>query len=144
MIDDDIESVVRKMIEQFTETFGTFPEGNVTIRSWTGSFVNEPLESEIKPKGDEPIVEKIDLGDSVIFLIQGHFDTSVEPVVKVDGENITVKLDNETQSMNLEPGFLIDLEKSNISNRNGVIEIVVFRAENQEESRGYLKLDKRE
>jgi hypothetical protein len=62
----------------------------------------------------------------------------------VDGENITVKLDNETQSMNLEPGFLIDLEKSNISNRNGVIEIVVFRAENQEESRGYLKLDKRE
>jgi hypothetical protein len=64
--------------------------------------------------------------------------------VKVDGENITVKLDNETQSMNLEPGFLIDLEKSNISNRNGVIEIVVFRAENQEESRGYLKLDKRE
>jgi hypothetical protein len=64
--------------------------------------------------------------------------------VKVNGENITVKLDNETQSMNLEPGFLIDLEKSNISNRNGVIEIVVFRAENQEENRGYLKLDKRE
>ncbi len=140
MIDDDFESVVRRMLEQFMETFDAFPEGNVTIRSWTGSFGNEPLEPEIEPKSDEPIVEKIDLGDSVIFLIQGHFDPSVEPKVKVDGENITVKLGHETQDINLEPGFPIDLEKSNISYRNGVLEIVAIRAENHDESDGYLKI----
>jgi len=140
MIDDDFESVVRRMIEQFMETFDTFPEGNVTIRSWTGSFANEPLASEIEPKSDEPIIEKIDLGDSVIFLIQGHFDNSVEPVVKVDGENLRIKLGFETQDITLQPGFPIDLEKSDISFRNGVLEIVAIRAENHDESDGYLKI----
>ena len=140
MIDDDFESVVRRMLEQFMETFGTFPEGDVTIRSWTGSFSSEPHEPEIEPKNDEPIVEKIDLGDSVIFLIQGHFDTSAEPVVKVDGENITVKFGLGTQDINIQPGFPIDLEKSNISYRNGVLEIVAIRAENHDESDGYLKI----
>ena len=58
----------------------------------------------------------------------------------MDGESITVKLGHEMHDINLEIGFPIDLEKSNISYRNGVLEIVAFRAENHDESDGYLKI----
>ena len=81
MIDDDFESVFRKMIEQVREAFESMPEGSGSYRSWSGSFVNEPLEKNIERK-NEPFVEKIDLGDSVLFIIEGQFDTANEPEVK--------------------------------------------------------------
>ncbi len=141
MIEDDFESVLRKMLEQFMEAFDTFSEGNGTIKSWTGSFVNEPLESTIEPMNNEPNVEKIDLGDSILFLIQGHFDSAVEPRVKVEGQNIIVTFGSETKDIQVESGFPIDLEKSNVSYRNGVIEITAVKAENYNESEGYLKIE---
>ncbi|MGY5864786.1 MAG: hypothetical protein RTV41_09290 [Candidatus Thorarchaeota archaeon] len=139
MIDDDFESVFRKMMEQFREAFGSLPEGSGTFRSWSGSFVNEPFEQNIEQHEDEQQVEKIDLGDSVLFLIQGHFDS--EPEVKVEGDQITVKLGIGIPFIGLEPGFPVDLEKSNASYRNGVIEINVVKAESHQESDGYLKIE---
>jgi HSP20 family molecular chaperone IbpA len=44
-------------------------------------------------------------------------------------------------NITLEPGFPIDLEKSNASYRNGVIEITAVKAENHHESDGYLKVE---
>ncbi len=123
------------------EAFGVFPEGNGTIRLYTGSFVNEPLETEIEPKSDESFVEEIDLGDSVLFLIQGHIDNTVEPIVKVDVQKITVTLGLDKPNITLEPGFPVDLEKSNASYRNGVVEIHAVKAEKHHESDGYLKIE---
>ncbi|MBY8997086.1 MAG: hypothetical protein KGD60_05095 [Candidatus Thorarchaeota archaeon] len=130
MIDDDFESVFRKMIEQLMESFGGLPEGNITIRSWNGSIVNEPLDRKIEPKSDEPLVEKIDLGESVLILIEGQNDVE-NPSVEVSGSTIVVQLGPAKKEINIEVGFQIDLEKSNVSHRNGVIEITATKNDNE-------------
>jgi len=126
MIDDDFESVFRKMIEQFMEAFGGMPEGNMTIRSWNGSIVNEPLDAQIESDRIEPLVEKIDLGDSVLILIEGPTDTET-PIVKVSGSSIIVQFGAESKEINVDVGFQIDFEKSNVSHRNGVLEITAVK-----------------
>lgn len=140
MIDDDFESVVRKFLEQFMESFGGMPEGSFSIRSWEDSTVNGPLEQNIERQNDEPQVEKIDLGDSVLFLIQRQFDSNFEPEVKVDGEEITVKTDSGKDII-LQPGFIVDREKSTVSYRNGVIEITVVKTDNPITSEGHLRIE---
>ena len=142
MIDDDFESVFRRMIEQFMEAFGGIPEGNMTIRSWNGSMVNEPLDSQVEPKVNEPQVEKIDLGDSTLILIEGPND-SLNPSVKVTGSSIVVQIDPESKEIKIDVGFQIDLEKSNVSHRNGVIEISVVKIESEGSSGndGFLKIE---
>ena len=142
MIDDDFESVFRRMIEQFMEAFGGIPEGNMTIRSWNGSMVNEPLDTQVEPTANEPQVEKIDLGDSTLILIEGQND-SVNPSVKVTGSSIIVQLGPESKEIKIDVGFQIDLEKSNVSHRNGVIEISVVKIESEGSSGndGFLKIE---
>ena len=142
MIDDDFETVFRKMIEQFMEAFGGMPEGSMTIRSWDGSIVNEPLEQRIEPNRDEPVVEKIDLEDSVLILIEVPNDTE-DPSVKVVGTNVVVQLGPERKELAVDAGFQIDLEKSNVSHRNGVIEITAVKAESEDShgSDGFLKIE---
>jgi hypothetical protein len=139
MIDDDFESVFRRMIEQFMEAFGDMPEGSFSIRSWNGSTVNGPLETEIGSKKNEPEVEKIDLGERFLFLIQGNFES--EPTVKVDGSRITVQIEDEREDLILETDFPIDLEKSNVSYRNGVIEITAVKTDDKNLSEGYLRIE---
>ena len=142
MIDDDFESVFRRMIEQFMEAFGGIPEGNMTIRSWNGSMVNEPLDTQVEPTVNEPQVEKIDLGDSTLILIEGQND-SVNPSVKVTGSSIIVQLGPESKEIKIDVGFQIDLEKSNVSHRNGVIEISVVKIESEGNNGndGFLKIE---
>jgi HSP20 family molecular chaperone IbpA len=127
------------MMEQFMDAFGDMPQGSFSIRSWNGSTVNGPLETEIEPKTNEPEVEKIDLGDSVLFLIQGNFE--IEPKVSVEGSKITVQLESEREDITLETEFQIDLEKSNVSYRNGVIEITAVKTDDQNKSEGYLRIE---
>jgi HSP20 family molecular chaperone IbpA len=127
------------MIEQFMEAFGDMPEGSFSIRSWNGSTVTRPLETEIEPMTNEPEVEKIDLGDSVLLLIQEEFE--IEPKVRVEGSIITVQTGTEREDITLEIEFPIDLEKSNVSYRNGVLEITAVRAETESEREGYLKIE---
>ncbi len=142
MIDDDFETVFRKMMEQFMEAFGGMPEGSMTIRSWDGSIVNEPLEKRVEPNTDDPLVEKIDLGDSVLVLIEEPNDTE-NPSVKVSGSRIVVQLNPEGKEIDVDVGFQIDLEKSNVSHRNGVIEISAVRTESEDTSGsdGFLKIE---
>ncbi|MFW9788703.1 MAG: hypothetical protein ACFFE2_06635 [Candidatus Thorarchaeota archaeon] len=140
MIDDDFESVFRKMIEQFMEAFGG--EGNFTIRSWNDSLVNGPLETRVTPKSDEPLVEKIDLGNSVLIVVEWQDEIEV-PAVKVSGSSIKVQYGTEAKELIIEVGFKIDLSKSNVSHRNGVTEItaVKIESENSGSSDGYLKIE---
>ena len=142
MIDDDFESVFRRMIEQFMEAFGGIPEGDMTFRSWNGSIVNEPLDKHVEPKSDEPLVEKIDLGDSVLILIEGQNDFE-NPSVKVSGSTVVVQVGPERKMINVEVGFPIDLEKSNVSHRNGVIEISAIKndSEGAASNDGFLKIE---
>jgi hypothetical protein len=142
MIDDDIESVFRKMIEQFMEAFGGIPEGNMTFRSWNGSMVNEPLDEYVEPNRNEPIVEKIDLGNSALILIDGP-DEIDNLSVKATGTTIVVQLSPEIKEITIETGFPIDLEKSIVSHRNGVIEISAVKIENETTSGtdGFLKIE---
>ncbi|MHA2396719.1 MAG: hypothetical protein ACXAC0_08445 [Candidatus Thorarchaeota archaeon] len=142
MIDDDFESVFRRMIEQFMEAFGGMPEGNMTVRSWNGSMVNEPLDTQVEPKVNEPLVEKIDLEGSVLILIEG-LNVLENPSVKVSGTNIFVQLGPESKEINVAVGFQIDLEKSYVSHRNGVMEISVVRTEDEDASSndGFLRIE---
>ena len=142
MIDDDFETVFRKMMEQFMEAFGGMPEGSMTFRSWNGSIVNEPLDKKVEPTSDEPLVEKIDLGDSVLILIEGQ-NNFENPSVKVAGSTIVVQSGSESTEINIEVGFPIDLEKSNVSHRNGVIEISAVKNDSEDtgENDGFLKIE---
>ncbi len=142
MIDDDFETVFRKMIEQFMEAFGGMSEGSMTFRSWNGSMVNEPLDSQVEPKMNEPIVEMIDLGESVLILIEDPND-SENPSVKVTGSTIVVQYGPDRKDINVDVGFQIDLEKSNVSHRNGVIEISAVKTESEDTSGndGFLKIE---
>jgi len=142
MIDDDFESVFRKMIEQFMEAFGGMPEGNMTIRSWNGSIVNEPIETQIETESDQPLVEKIDLGDSVLILIewQNNYET---PTVRVSGSTVIIQLGPESEEINIDVGFHVDQDKSNVSHRNGVLEISVAKTdgEDTDSNDGFLKIE---
>ena len=142
MIDDDFETVFRKMMEQFMEAFGGMPEGSMTFRSWNGSIVNEPLDEKVEPTSDEPFVETIDLGDSVLILIEGQ-NNFENPSVKVAGSTIVVQSGPESTEINIEVGFPIDLEKSNVSHRNGVIEISAVKNDSEDtgENDGFLKIE---
>ena len=142
MIDDDFETVFRKMIEQFMEAFGGMPEGSMTFRSWNGSMVNEPLDSQIEPKMKEPIVEMIDFGESVLILIEDP-DDSENPSVKVTGSTIVAKLGPDRKDISVDVGFQIDLEKSNVSHRNGVMEISAAKTESEDTNGndGFLKIE---
>ncbi|MFX1561573.1 MAG: hypothetical protein ACFFBL_13370 [Promethearchaeota archaeon] len=142
MIDDDFESVFRKMIEQFMEAFGGLPEGSMTFRSWNGSIVNEPLETQVEPQSNEPSVEKIDLGDSAIILVEWLNDHET-PTVKVSGSMVTIQLGPEKEEINVDVGFHVDRERSNVSHRNGVLEISVVKTdvEDTSDNDGFLKIE---
>ena len=142
MIDDDFESVFRKMIEQFMEAFGGMPEGEFSFRTWNGPIVNEPLDRGIEPMVEEPLVEKIDLGDSVLVLIDGYTEAE-PPTVRVSGSSVIVQLGPEQKEVSVDVGFTVDLEKSLVSHRNSVIEISVIKAENEDSSEndGFLKIE---
>ncbi|MFW9974856.1 MAG: hypothetical protein ACFFDQ_06310 [Candidatus Thorarchaeota archaeon] len=141
MIDDDVESEFKRMIEQFMKAFG-IPEGSMTIRSWNGSNVYQSPETEIQPVNEEPNVEKIDLGESTLILIDGLHDTDT-PTVKVSGSKIIVQISPDRKEIDIEVGFQIDLKKSIVTNRNGVLEISAIKAENIKikENSGFLKIE---
>ena len=63
--------------------------------------------------------------------------------VKVSGPSIVVQIGPERTEINVEVGFPIDLEKSNVSHRNGVIEISAVKTESEDTggNDGFLKIE---
>ncbi len=142
MIDDDFESVFRKMIEQFMDAFGSMSEGSVRIKSWNGSNVNDLYETQIDPQNDEPVVEKIDFDDSTLILVEERNETEV-PQIKISGSRITLRYDQKGHEFDVEVGFHIDLEKSKATQRNGVLEITAVKSNDDGVSAndGYLRIE---
>ncbi len=64
------------------------------------------------------------------MLIKIAFAESASPEVKVRGREIVVGPDD----IKIELPYAIDLEKSSISSRNGIIEMVMIKSEDRENS----------
>jgi hypothetical protein len=128
MIDDDFESVFRKMIEHFMETFGEMPEGSMNVRVWNGSIVNEPIDAQIEHSDDEPLVEKIDLEEGALILIEWRDDIE-SPSVRVSGSTVYAQGAPEKKEVSVDVGFTIDIDRSKVSHRNGITEISVAKTD---------------
>jgi hypothetical protein len=128
MIDDDFESVFRKMIEHFMESFGEMPEGNVNFRVWNGSIVNEPIDAQIEHDDDSPFVEKIDLEEGALILIDWR-DNVDSPSVRISGTTVFAQAAFDKKEISVDVGFLIDLDRSKVSHRNGITEISVAKTD---------------
>ena len=70
-------------------------------------------------------------------------EDSQNPSVKVTGSTIVVQTSPERKEISVDVGFQIDLEKSNVSHRNGVIEISAIKTESEDISGndGFLKIE---
>jgi len=78
-------------------------------------------------------------GAELTFFIEGQFDSIYEPEVRVNGEEIIV--DPENYDIHLHPGFNVDQEKSTVSYRNGIIEIIAVKSESTNVSEGILRIE---
>jgi hypothetical protein len=116
------------MIEHFMETFGEMPEGNMDFRVWNGSIVNEPIDAQIEHNDDSPLVEKIDLEEGALILIDWRDDVD-SPSVRISGSTVFAKASPEKKEISVDVGFLIDIDRSKVSHRNGITEISVAKTD---------------
>ena len=141
MIDDEFETVFRKLFESLMNSMGQMTDGETTIRYWTssnpggqGMFDNPETESEIE-------AEVIDLEDKVLFLIEvGPEDEIID--VKVEGKTLCVfnQIDGNETTFDLD--FDVDIENSRTSCRNGILEIELKKATDEDgPTEGYLKIE---
>jgi len=143
MIDDEFESVFRKLFESLMNSMGQMPGGETTIRYWTNSGLGTPGMSSI-PENDvvnQPQAEIIDLDDKVLYLIEVG---SEDELIDVKVENRTLKVFNQIEGNEIEfdLDFDVDIEQSLSSCRNGILEIELKKAENIEHpNEGYLKIE---
>jgi len=141
MIDDDFETVFRRMIEQFMGSMGLSPEGEISVRTWSTTIPETNTEDAATQSRDEVEVEEIDLGDEYLVLIDTGNITG-EPSIEVDGRRIRVSFGNQfTKTIDMD--FDIDIHKSAASNRNGVIELVLRKSEghNKDEGVGHIHIE---
>lgn len=143
MIDDDFESVVRKLFESLMNSMGQMPGGETTVRYWTSSGLTNPGMPSIPANEvvDQPQAEIIDLDDKVLYLIEVG---SEDELVDVKVENRTLKIFNQVEGIEREfdLDFDVDINQSRSSCRNGILEVELKKAENVEESNeGYLRND---
>jgi HSP20 family molecular chaperone IbpA len=142
MIDDDFESVVRRMFESIMGSLGAFPEGSESFGYFSGSTVNEPG-NEFDLSGERELeIEQIDLEDQVLILVDiGYIDG--EYSVRVDNKNLIITYGVEKKETRVSLDFNVDLVKSKVSSRNGVMEITLMKAKKADSSlrNGYLKTE---
>lgn len=140
MIDDDFESVFRKMIENFIGSMG-FPEGEVQVRTWSSTSPTGNTEIDAMPSKDEPEVEEIDLGDDYMVLVETR-DTE-SPRVHVRGREVQIDLDSGESPLVIHLSFDVDMPHSTASFQNGIIEIGLRKAaeDYKGQKEGYLQIE---
>ena len=141
MIDDEFETVFRRLFESLMNSMGQMTDGETAVRYWTSSGLGGPGMTDI-PKTENKIqAEVIDLEDRVLFLVEiGPEDEIID--VKVEGRSLCVfnQVDGDETIFDLD--FDVDIEDSRTSYRNGMLEIELKKAEDQDGPReGYLKID---
>jgi len=143
MIDDEFETVFRRLFESLMNSMGQMPGGETTIRYWTSSGLTNPGIQGIPGNAvvDEPQAEIIDLDDKVLYLIEVG---SEDELIDVRVENRTLKVFNQVEGNEIEFDleFDVDIEESRSSCRNGILEIELKKAKNGKHStEGYLRND---
>jgi len=130
LIDDEFESVFRKMIEHLMGTMGQMPEGNTTVRYWTSSNFGFPNAIEETPGNDEePDAEIIELEDSVLVIIDLG-SAGFVPSVRVEDKSLIVTNELEDKETILNLDFFVDVQNSVASYRNGILEVELKEAKN--------------
>jgi HSP20 family molecular chaperone IbpA len=126
MIDDDFESVFRKMIEHFMGSMG-YPDGEADIKTWSGVFPTDGTEIDLSPNREEPEVETIDLGDSYMILVDMN-GLDAEPEVHVRGRDVELTYMTDRDSLVFQVPFDVDIGESGSSFQNGILEVVLAKA----------------
>ncbi|MCK5240610.1 MAG: hypothetical protein KAR33_13720 [Candidatus Thorarchaeota archaeon] len=132
MIDDDFDKLVRNMLERlFGNSFGMVPgENGIQMRVES----EDSLTSEMN-RGQNLIVDKIDLGDEFLVIIDAP--VSVEsPLAIIKDHRLEIRVNELVRrGVVIEIPFEVDIEKSSISNQNGVIEARLVRTSDKITSR---------
>ncbi|MHA1484003.1 MAG: Hsp20/alpha crystallin family protein [Candidatus Thorarchaeota archaeon] len=129
MIEDDFDRMVRWMFESFlSRSGGLSEEGSITIRSNLERIGVPSTSTNLGNAGPALNVEKIDLGDTCVFVVE-NASTSQAPLIRAVGRELIVEFGTEQgEKMKLELPYAIDVDKSSFSYRNGIIEINLLRA----------------
>ncbi len=129
MIEDDFDKIVRRMFESFFSRSGALSEeGSITIRSNLGKISAPSIGMNFGSTETAPNVEKVDLGDTCVFVVETA-STCQAPMIKAEGRELIVEFGTEQgEQVKLELPYAVDVDKSSFSHRNGIIEISLLRA----------------
>lgn len=129
MIEDDFDKIVRRMFESFFSRSGALSEeGSITIRSNLGKISAPSIGMNFASTETAPKVEKVDLGDTCVFVVETA-STCQAPMIKAEGRELIVEFGTEQgEQVKLELPYAVDVDKSSFSHRNGIIEISLLRA----------------
>ncbi len=121
-------------------SLGALPEGSTSYSYFTGSMLNEN-DNDFKQE-KEPDVERIDLEDEVLFLVNIGYDDS-NYSVKVNARSLTIVFDADEKNIEIGLDFDVDIENSSVSTRNGIMEISLKIASkgSSGEREGYLRIN---
>jgi HSP20 family molecular chaperone IbpA len=141
MIDDEFESVFRRVFEHLMKSMGQIPEGEGTISYWSGSTFGNPEMSDMSPPSNEIQAEVIDLEDRVLFLVEMETDSSLVDV-KVEGRTMLVNDQIEGDVVEFDLDYDVDIDNSRVSVRNGIMEIELKKAVHEDGPKeGYLRIE---
>ncbi|MGV9168576.1 MAG: Hsp20/alpha crystallin family protein [Promethearchaeia archaeon] len=133
-IDDDFDALVREMLRRFfsgSSAFGPMMGEMQRIRPESGE---DEIPSVKEPSDEERRVERIDLDDRIIIVIDGCRDSD-NPEARIEGREVEVAL-NETASdiHDFEVPFAVDIDKSTMTFRNGIVEITLSKSGREDTS----------
>jgi len=143
LIDDDFESVFRRMLESLRGSLGAFPEGTTSFNYVTGSILDD-TDNEGRILSDtEPDIERIDLEDEVLFIVNIGCNDANEYSVKVEAKTLKIIHEIDGKERRVDLDFDVDINHSHASLRNGVVEISLKIAEKGKSGNreGYSTID---
>lgn len=140
MIDDEFETVFRRLFESLMNSMGSIQDGETTVQYWSNSRLGPGMAS-IPEVNEDMQAEVIDLDDRVLFLVEvGHEDDLID--VKVEGRVLKVFNQVEGHETVFDLDFDVDIENSRTSCRNGILEIELKKTNDTDgQNEGYLKID---
>ncbi|RDE15475.1 MAG: hypothetical protein C4K48_03900 [Candidatus Thorarchaeota archaeon] len=143
MIDDDFESVFRRLLESLRGSLGAFPEGTTSFSYVTGSvFSDTDTEGRIL-SDSEPDIERIDLEDEVLFIANIGYNDPSEYSIKVEAKTLRIIHEIDGKERRVDLDFDVEINHSHASLRNGVLEISlkIEKKGNSGNREGYLTID---
>lgn len=141
MIDDDFESVFRRMFEHLMKSMESISDGERTFSYWTSSPFDNSNNGDISPPSTEPEAEVIDLEDRILFLVEMENDSTLVDV-KVEDRILTIVDQTEGSEITFDLDFDVDIDNSRVSLRNGILEIELKKAIGDVDFKdGYLKIE---